>query len=622
MISQKRFGSGFFSYFDPAEKTVKYQNGLLVVTALILLLFTFGLGVFSLYFAAGGYGAELFAYYFSRPSLIILNVLPYILFAFLVWFLSNRAWIGFLSSGILCLLYSFTEYWKLMIRSEPLFAEDLFLIGEAIKISDGYLFFTWQMMLAVLFVVVGALVLFLFCRGKFPKRSVRFISAAVLLVIGFPLYQFVYSSDDIYDSYPAWGDLDPWIEIDQYLSRGGVYPFLHSVKSAVTQPPEGYKQDHTVALLQSYETDMIPEDQKVNLVFVMFEAYADLSEETDMITGGDPYREYHQILSQSYHGDLVANFYGGGTNNTERSVMTGFSELYHFRHPLWSYVRYFSDNGYVTQGSHGGYQSFYNRNNVNANMGFDEYWFYENRYGEMAEEQIPRDYIFLPDITELALDRIRNGENVFSYNVTYQNHGPYNTTLNEGAVEYVPKGTLGDEDYAVINNYLNGIADTGIYMKNMVETFGQCDEPVILVMFGDHRPSMGDWGSTYENLGISMYDDTDESFYHFYRTEYVIWANDAAKSILNNEFKGEGPTISPCFLMNVLFDQCGWNGPSYMKLTDEVMAAVPVITINDRFLDGDALVRESELSPDAAAFLRNMRYAQFYLSEESLGILP
>lgn len=619
---KKIWQNAFFSKFDPSGKSVQYQNKLKFITILMLLVGGICQGLLGLYFSAGYYALELWIHYFSQPQLVILNSLPYIIISFVVWFLTNRAWIGFLVSGSICLLYSFVEYWKIMIRSDPLYAEDLFLVSEAVRISDGYLFFNFRMLFAVFCIIFGTVFFFFFLRGKLFKRNHRIIATCSMLLACVPLYMFVYTSDKIYESFDVWENLDPWIESNQYFSRGGVYPFLYSVKTAVPQPPNGYEEDLAESILKEYESDIIPEDKKVNVIFVMYEAFVDLSTETDRITGGDPYVDYHRLLSESYHGKLVANFYGGGTNNSERCVMTGFSELYHFRHPLWSYVRYFSDNGYATQGSHGGYQTFYNRNNVNVNIGFDEYWFYENRYGELAKGEIPMDNIFIPDITDLALEKINDGQNIFSFNVTFQNHGPYETTLMENAVEYVPQRDLSEEDYAVVNNYLNGIADTGKHMSNMVDTFRDLEEPVILVFFGDHRPSMGDWGSTYENLGISMNGDDDESFCHFYQTEYMILANNAAKKILNNGFTGIGPCISPCFLMNVLFEQCGWEGPSYMKLTDEVMSSIPVVTINDRFLVNGTFVSESELSSDEKELLQKMRFAQFYLAEYSEGMLP
>ncbi len=33
--------------------------------------------------------------------------------------------------------------------------------------------------------------------------------------------------------------------------------------------------------------------------------------------------------------------------------------------------------------------------------------------------------------------------------------------------------------------------------------------------------------------------------------------------------------------MNVLFEECGWDAPAYQKLTDDVMARTPIVSMHD-----------------------------------------
>lgn len=611
----------FFARFNPQGKSVNYNLGLTAVTFVMLLLAGLCLGLLGLYFATGVYKLPLFAYYLKQPKLVLLNTLPYLLICLLVWFISNRAWVGFLSGGVVCLVYSFAEYWKLLARDDPIYAEDLTLIREALQMSGGHTSVTWQMVLAVLLVLGGTAVFFLFFRGKMPHFSLRLLLPFAVLGLCVQLYGSVYTSWDVYDSFEIWPSLNPWFENSRYISRGGIYPFLYSIQSAVPTAPEGYDAQECQDQLQSYENDDIPEDQQVNLVFVIYEAFSDLSKYTDMITVADPYAVYHELQAESYTGELVTNIFAGGTINTERCVLTGFSELTNFRRQSWSYARYFADQGYVTEGSHAGYQAFYNRLNVNRNLGIDTYRFIENYYSDLFTG-IPTDSQLLTEISRLCLEQIEAGEKVFSFNVTYQNHGPYETTLWDSTKVYVPEGAVSEDDYGIINNYLAGVEDTCHQMMAMVDTFRDVEEPVILVFFGDHKPWLGEYSSTYAALGIDINSQNDESFYNHYNTEYLIWANDAAKELLDNDFVGTGPTISPCFLMNVLFEQCGWEGPSYMKLTNQVMEAMPVVTTNDSFLVDGVLVTEASLSDANKALLAQMRRTQFYLAQDAGGQLP
>ena len=49
----------------------------------------------------------------------------------------------------------------------------------------------------------------------------------------------------------------------------------------------------------------------------------------------------------------------------------------------------------------------------------------------------------------------------------------------------------------------------------------------------------------YEELGLDIDPGTEAGFRNHYSTEYLIWANDAAKAVLEEDFTGEGPHHLP-----------------------------------------------------------------------------
>ena len=604
-----------FSSQKIKESPIEFKMTKFLVSLVLIILSCSALGLMGLYFSAGTYKLNLFSFYLKQPKLIALNILPYIIIGFLMWFISNRVWFGFLFSSIVCLAYSFTNYWKLVSRDDPFFAEDISLVKEAMQMSDGYVKFTWQMYLAVFLVIIGTVVLAFLIKDKLLHFSLRIVLPLIVMLVCVPLYTNIYSFSDVYNSFTVWNYINPWFENSQYISRGGIYPFIYSIQKAIPNTPEGYTIDGAKQLLGAYDEDIIPEDKQVNIMFVMYEAFSDLSQYTDAITSSDPYEYFHLLQDESYTGNLVTNIFAGGTINTERSVLTGFSALSSFQKPSWRYARYFEDMGYYVEGSHAGYKAFYNRYNVNSNLGIDDYKFIENYFNSLTDG-IPMDDIFLSEIGNVFYEEIESGKKVFSFNVTYQNHGPYATTIGSNEKEYVPLDGLSEEDYAIINNYLRGIEDTSQQMYELVNQFRNLEEPVILVFFGDHKPWLGEYSSTYAALGIDIFEETEESFYNHYNTEYMIWANDSAKKILDNEFVGQGPDISPCFLMNVLFEQCGWAGPSFMKLSDSVMEAMPVVTTLGRYLQNGELVTSTDLLEENKELLCDLQNVQFYLSND------
>ena len=575
------------------------------------------LGLVSLYFSAGSHGIRLFLWYLTQPMVLTLNLLPYLLLGLLLLALTGRSWLAFGLDAAVCLFFSWAQFWKLMARSDPIYAEDLLILAEAQQMAGQYIRLTPAILCSAVAAVALTWALWFF-RGRPLKPLPRLSLAAAVVALALWLSPNVYISGRVYNSLKVWPKLNQWIDTNRYISRGGIYPFLNSIPAAVPSPPEGYDEEQARAILSAYPSDDIPENERVSIIVTQLEAFCDLSGLTDRITGADPYAEYHALLDESFHGRLLPNVFAGGTIDTERCVLTGFSRLESFRRPSWSYARYFAEQGYTIQGAHAGYEAFYNRLNVNENLGIPGYRFIENHFRDLVSG-IPGDEVLLADITEHALSAMASAP-VFSFNVTYQNHGPYSADSARFDEPFVPQGELSDSDYHIVNNYLFGIRDTGRQMAAMVDSFGALKEPVILVFFGDHKPWLGEQSVTYEALGIDITSDADAAFYNYYATDYLFWANDAARAALDSDFTGIGPDISPCFLMNVLFRQCGWDGPGYTSLTDSLLDAVPMLHTSGRFLVNGSLT--DSLPADLQELVTQMEQVQYYLTQDSGGIHP
>ena len=588
-----------------------------VVALPLYLICCLGLGLASLYFSAGAHGAALFDWYLTQPLVLDLNLLPFLLLGLLLLALTGRAWLAFSLDAAVCLFFSWAQFWKLMARSDPIYAEDLLILSEAQQMAGQYIQLTPAILCSAAAAITVAVALFL-CRSRALLPLPRISLGLAVVVLALWLYPNVYTSGRVYSSLKVWTELNQWIDTNRYISRGGIYPFLHSIPDAIPKAPEGYDPDEAESILSAYPSDDIPEDKKISIIVTQLEAFSDLSTLTDRITGADPYAEYHDLLSESYHGHLLPNVFAGGTIDTERCVLTGFSRLASFRRPSWSYALYFAGQGYAIQGAHAGYEAFYNRLNVNENLGLPGYRFIENYFSEFFSG-IPGDNVLLPDIAEHALSAMASAP-VFSFNVTYQNHGPYASDSALFSEPFVPQGDLSDSDYRIVNNYLFGIRDTGRQISAMVDSFRSLDEPVILVFFGDHKPWLGEQSITYASLCIDITSDSDDAFYHYYATDYLFWANDAAKEVLGNDFTGIGPDISPCFLMNVLFEKCGWEGPGYTKLTDTVLDAVPMLHTSGRYLLDGTLT--DSLPADRQDLVTQMEQVQYYLTQDAGGIHP
>ena len=549
-------------------------NGLLMLGAAL------ALGLLCLMLAPAQYGWELFYDYLDHPALVALNLLPPVVLMALLYGLSGRAWLAYALTSLPVLGLAAGNAYKMFFRDDPVIAADLLLLGEAGNMAGKYQLFLFGKLAAALgCALVSALLLARLAGGR-PLGRFRAGIAGTALACAAALSP-LYASDQVYQDNANEEHINKWSVTQQYVSRGLLYPFLHSVKDAFPRPPEGYDQREAEGWLAQYEDAAIPEDKKVNLVGIMLEAFTDFSQFEEIQFSQDVYAVWHALEQEGYSGSLLANIFAGGTVNTERAFLTGVGDgNYDYRGDAPSYVRYLKGQGYRATGSHPSYNWFYNRQNVNAYLGFDSYRFTEDYFGPVyGADPVLNDDGFLPDLTRTVLEQLEQDAPLFSFSVTYQGHGPYGDRecwWGEPEDFFTNPG-LDDASRYILSNYLGSVMATQRHLADMVDAFRASDEPIVLVVFGDHKPWLGNGNSVYHALGVTLDQDSQEGFYNYWSTPYLIWANGAAKAALGRDVRGKGPDISPCFLMNVLFEQLGWTGDAYMQAVDPCRAELPVI---------------------------------------------
>lgn len=567
----------------PKQKTAYFS-----FNVFLMLLSTIALGIASLYLACGEAVPDaVFFKYFEHQGVLWLNLIPPMLLFVFLYALTGRAWIAYILDSVIVIGLSVVNYFMLMFRNDPLMFSDILYVREAISISkEGYNYrFTPKIAIALLVCVAFTVILFVFSKYKWNSAAGRVYAVAMMFTFIMPIKE-IYFDKDIYDKKTQNIDeehMNMWSPTNQYLSKGFVYPFMYSMKDSFEFSPNGYNKENAKAILDCYEEKSIPQEKKVHIIGIMLEAYCDL-ESTLGIEGINPeaYADYRKLRDENYSGKLVTNIFAAGTIDTERAFLTGFTDLEHCRRNTNSYVRYLSKNGYVATGGHPSEDWFYNRKNVNGYLGFSEYLFSQNYFEEKYGELYMRnDANVFNDFFEQYKTKAENGEEYFfGFNVTYQGHGPYTTSIRERGTDENPlyeNPDISEESNIIINNYLASLKDTGVYLNAFVQKVMAEDEPVIVVFFGDHKPWLGDSNSAYTELGVDFDLSTRDGFLDYYSTEYVFVANDAAKQLLGNDFKGEGPITSPCFLMNVLFDEMGIDGPQYMQYTNDVRKKIVAV---------------------------------------------
>ncbi len=587
-------------------------------------LWSLGIGIVAMYFGKVNYGPELFASYFKYTGLFLLNIIPGAIIALLFWVLTNRVWIATAVSGAFVLGLGIINHYKLSFRDDPLLAADIVNIAEAANAGAGYSFnISPALILTVVVFIVAVVFAAFFMKARFRKVLPRLVSGVLIIAAAVGLYLGAYTSEKVYNftnnlgvEFSSGYKMSQWNETDQYCCRGFMYPLIHSMSDLVSQKPDDYDKGEAAETLAQYEDADIPGEKKVNIISIMLEAYCDLSLfEAIEIGETDPYEFFHELQAESVSGSLITNIFAGGTINTERAFLSGSTVMYEYRSPADSFVRYLDSQGYYTEFCHPGYDWFYNRRNVAEYLGFQASYFNDDRYQMPEGVGIMRDDSFLPDLIELY--EAAEGP-YFNFSVTYQNHGPYaDGYLYDEENEYILRNGMSDAAYNILSNYLWGIRLTDDSLREFFDYFRSESEPVVIVLFGDHKPWLGDNSSVYAELGIDLSRGSDESFYNYYETPYIIWANDAAKAAIGSEMTGEGEDISPCFLMQELFDRLGWEGDAYMQILRELRGELDVVNALGRYMvDG---VLTDSIGAAAQEKLETVERLQFFRMKHAMN---
>lgn len=572
-------------------------------------------GYITLLFAYGTYPSEIFQSYLASAQLLVLNLLPAVWMMWFLYAVVGRLWLAFGIGGGALLALSLGNFFKILFRDDPIYFENLLILREAGRMADSYeLFVDKRIALAVFCIAAGTAGLAFAARGVLRGWRKRLALLLVTLAAGGALLG-VCLDDARYGALGDFTHLQQWSPNQNYIAHGMLYPFLHSIGDMIDTPPEGYDRADTEALLAQYTDADIPEDRKIDLITVMREAYVDLS--AFDIEGLDVsgYDLYHSLQAESYTGKLFTNIFAGGTIDSERCFLTGNYRLRDFRGDTNSYLWYLREQGYTVEGSHPYQRWFYNRYNVNEYLGFEDYRYLENDFERFSGARYMEDSIFYREIYSDFAANKDSGKPYFSFSLNIQSHGPYYTDASLSEKQYLT-GDYTQECRNAVDNYMDQIMEGDVELLAMVEKLRGDERPVVLVVFTDHMPWMGDGNEFYREMGIDVESDTMESLRDRYETDYLIWANDAAKELLGHDFTGKGPTITPCYLMNLVFELCGWEGPAFMQAMDDLRETFPVVTTLSVYsVDGEWI---NYIPEEREELFRTFEYLQYYWRNEFL----
>ncbi len=407
-------------------------------------------------------------------------------------------------------------------RVTPFGFTDISMIGDLLTMQNTTYFTREQgMMVVVAILFYSLLMVVLYIKGKKHVDKVPYalrLAAVIGLFSSIPFVTQTAIEFEILTSY--FGNL-----AQGYLDYGYVYGFATSAFDRGMSQPMGYSQDKVKQMLK--ETDMggtvTTAEEGPNVIVVLLESFFDVSEADFIHTSTDPIPNFHELEANYSTGHLTVPVVGAGTCNTEFEILTGMSCQFFGpgeypqktilkKRDCESIAGNLGNIGYASAVVHNNGGNFYSRANAFAQMGFDEFTSKEllditdyTPIGSWATDDI------LVGGTKDALDS--TPEKDFIYTITVEGHGDYPT---EKVIEYPAVSVTCDgKDEQKTNQweyYINMIHNVDEFINDFVTMLDERGEPTLVIMFGDHLPTMG-------------LEDREVATGDLFQTKYITWNN-------------------------------------------------------------------------------------------------
>lgn len=452
----------------------------------------------------------------DHPFLILLSAAILTAFYALALLVPKRNFV-WLCITVVIVGLAVTNSILLCFRITPLAATDIALLTSVFEIMGIYLT-VWQIILLVLLVlvVIAGLIYLGIRMKKQVYHPLLAVCNAVISILAVVLMIHI-------------GDARGWLQTefanlpDAYADNGFVYCFTRSLFDRGISKPDTYDEDTVDNILEDMKKQKTNEvEEKPNIIFIQLESFMDLKRMQGVTYSEEPTPVYSSLRKTCPGGFLKVPSVGAGTANTEFEILTGMT-LDYFGAGEYPYKTVLQDEtcesmaynlrelGYRTGVLHNNTGSFYSRNKVFANLGFD--YFVSSEYMEnLSYNPIgwAKDKVLTGQIQHIL--KATSGPDLI-YTITVQDHGKYPTELLENPHIKVSGFAPEDEERQnAFTYYVNQCHETDAFLGSLIATLNAFEEPVVLVLYGDHLPNLD---ITEEELASG----------NLFQTEYVIWSN-------------------------------------------------------------------------------------------------
>ena len=501
------------------------------------------------------------------------------------------------------MILGFVNYFVYLFRDNEFTFADLRSIGTGLSVAGNYDLVLhdrgWH-------VIIVSLLFFLLIRG-IPiafKRTffVRVLSGqcAVLACILVALNAYKINTET-------------WEQKGSYRN-GYVLNFVLSARDSFVGAPESYNLECIRELEEMYpqaEVNPLGDtlEEKPTIIVVMNESFADLSVIGEVKTNEPLTPCMDSLIENTTKGYALASVFGAKTPNSEWEFLTGGSMAFlpsgsvvyqqYINETPASMVSTLKTEGYTCVAMHPYYETGWSRNLIYPKLGFDEMYFLE----DFDESQLIRKYVSDRELYRKIIERYENRgrkEDLFIMSISMQNHGGYTTTYDNFEENYYKTG----RSYTDANQYFSLIRESDDALAELIAYFSQVDEPVEIVFFGDHQPSLNK--KFYKLLnGKGLSGLTLEQLEDLYTVPFFIWTNyDTPEETIE--------ITSLNFLSTMALERAGLDLPPYHQFMADLMEVVPAINARGYYsLDKGRYMHVEDAMGEECLWISNYKNLQY-----------
>ena len=498
---------------------------------------------------------------------LFLNVLCCLVFYLVVQLFTNNSGLTCIISHVTLLSFGFINYFVYMFRGNEFAFSDIRSIGTGLSVAENYKLQLNSRGAYVIFLAALFIAFVRKCHVKFEKKgTMRLISVLTAGLLG------IIVAINVYDV-----NTETWEQKGTYRN-GYILNYILGIRDSFISAPKGYSEEAIAGLEKQYKEDnkdySKADVEDPTIIVIMNESFADLSVLGELNTNL-PLTPFLDSMEENVtKGYALSSVFGAKTPNSEWEFMTGNSMAF-LPEGSVVYQQYINDTpasvvsnlkelGYTCVAMHPYYDTGWSRNQVYPDIGYDEMYFIDY----FDQTKVLREYITDQELYDKIIERYENrkrNEKLYLMGITMQNHGGYTETYDNFEERYYKIG----RSYTDANQYLSLVHESDEAVKNLITYFSEVDEPVEIVFFGDHQPSLN--SNFYPILnGKGLSGLTEDELEQLYTVPFFIWTNYDTP-----EEKVDITSLN--FLSTLMLERAGIQLPEYNTFLAEMMETVPAI---------------------------------------------